>query len=126
MSAEKNDPPAYVSTETSAIAAVPAQPRTAAYRRYQIDPRDTATPEAMTKLLIALAEGRVLSAQSTEFLPRAMRDPTTFPDRLKASLLPGRTLAHTTGTSSSWAGVIAATNGVGIPSANEYPLTSAL
>ena len=119
MSAEKKDSPAYVSTETSAIAAVPAQRRTAAYRRYQIDPRDTATPEAVTKLLIALAEGRVLSAESTEFLLRAMRDPTTFPDRLNAGLRPGWTLGHTTGTSGSWAGVTAATNGVAIPSANE-------
>ena len=97
-----------------AVAAVPAKRRAAAYRHYQTDPRDTATPEAMTKLLIALADGRLLSPDSTEFLLRAMRDTTTFPDRLKAGLRPGWTLGHKTGTSGSWDGVTAATNDVGI------------
>jgi len=52
-----------------AIAAVPAQRRAAAYRRYQIDPRDSATPEAMTKLLITLVEGRVLAITLPRTVP---------------------------------------------------------
>jgi len=90
------------------------QRRADAYRRYQSGIRDTATPEGMTKLLVALVEGRLLSSESTKFLLRAMRDTTTFPDRLKAGLRPGWALAHKTGTSGSWAGVTAASNDAGI------------
>lgn len=97
-----------------AVAAVPKARRTAAYRKYQADPRDTATPEAMTALLYALAQGQLLSPASTEFLLLAMRDTTTFPDRLKAGLAPGWTIGHKTGTSGTWEGVTAATNDVGI------------
>jgi beta-lactamase class A len=97
-----------------AVAAVPKAKRAAAYRRYQSDPRDKATPQGMTELLWALAKGRLLSANSTEFLLQAMRDTTTFPDRLKAGLGPGWSIGHKTGTSGTWEGVTAATNDVGI------------
>ncbi len=97
-----------------AVAGVPKAKRAAAYRRYQSDPRDTATPQGMTELLWALAKGRLLSANSTEFLLQAMRDTTTFPDRLKAGLAPGWSIGHKTGTSATWEGVTAATNDVGI------------
>jgi beta-lactamase class A len=97
-----------------AVAAVPKARRAAAYHRYQMDQRDTATPRGMTALLHALAQGRLLSPGSTEFLLQAMRDTTTFPDRLRAGLAAGWTIGHKTGTSASWEGVTAATNDVGI------------
>jgi beta-lactamase class A len=97
-----------------AVAATPKAKRAAAYRRYQADERDTATPQGMTTLLWELAHGRLLSPASTEFLLRAMRDTTTFPDRLKAGLAPGWSIGHKTGTSGAWEGVTAATNDVGI------------
>jgi len=46
------------------------QRRAGAYRRYQSDIRETATPEGMTKLLVALVEGRLLSSES----PRRSRE----------------------------------------------------
>jgi beta-lactamase class A len=97
-----------------AIAAVPAAKRTQAYRYYQTDLRDTATPAGMTAFLLQLAQGKLLSPTSTEFLLQAMRDTTTFPDRLKAGLRPGWTLGHKTGSSGSWQGLTIATNDVGI------------
>ena len=43
-----------------------------------------------------------------------MAQTTTFPDRLKAGVSSGWTLAHKTGTSGTWRGVTAATNDVGV------------
>ncbi len=97
-----------------AIAAVPPLRRAEAYRRYQADPRDTATPQGMTQLLYKLAIGKILSPVSTHYLLQVMTQTVTFPDRLKAGVPPGWALAHKTGTSSSWHGLTAATNDVGI------------
>lgn len=97
-----------------AVDAVPARQRSIAYRHYRSDPRDTATPEGMATLLEQLATGKLLSASSTNFLLNVMTDTATFPDRLKAGVPGGWTLAHKTGTSSSWQGLTAATNDVGI------------
>jgi beta-lactamase class A len=97
-----------------AIQSIPEARRTAAWHRYQADPRDTATPRGMSSFLMALAEGRLLSSASTAYLLQAMADTATFPDRLKAGLAPGWTLGHKTGTSGTWKGVAAATNDVGI------------
>jgi beta-lactamase class A len=97
-----------------ARAAVPEPRRAAAYRRYQTDPRDTATPRGMAFLLYQLAHGKLLSESSTKYLMDVMKQTATFPDRLKAGLAPGWTLAHKTGTSGEWAGITAATNDVGV------------
>jgi beta-lactamase class A len=94
--------------------ALPAQQRDAAYRRYQADPRDTATPAGMAALLQALAGGKLLSKPSTAHLLKVMSETVTFPDRLKAGVPAGWTIGHKTGTSGSWNGVTAATNDVGI------------
>ncbi len=97
-----------------AVDNVPEDTRDAAYRRYQNDERDTATPRGMSSFLFALASGRLLSLESTTHLMNVMADTVTFPDRLKAGLAAGWTLAHKTGTSGDWKGVTAATNDVGI------------
>lgn len=97
-----------------AKAAVPRSRREAAFRAYQHDPRDTATPEGMATFLAALAEGRLLSPASTRYLLGVMERTTTAPDRLKAGTPTGWKLGHKTGTSGSWKGVTATTNDVGV------------
>jgi beta-lactamase class A len=118
--------PEYVDTAVfqEAVDAVPARQRNIAYRRYRSDPRDTATPEDMVTFLQQLATGKLLSASSTNFLLGVMTETTTFPDRLKAGVPKGWTLAHKTGTSGSWRGVTAATNDVGILRAPDGGLVS--
>ncbi|HTM47774.1 MAG TPA: class A beta-lactamase [Bryobacteraceae bacterium] len=97
-----------------AIQSVPEETRDASYSRYQADPRDTSTPKAMADFLYRLAEGKLLSRQSTEFIVTVMHATATFPDRLKAGLARGWKLGHKTGTSGAWKGVTAATNDAGI------------
>ncbi len=94
--------------------ALPKAKREAAFRKYQADVRDTATPRGMVSLLQALAEERLLSADSTTHLLRVRTETGTFPDRLKAGLAPGWTLGHKTGSSGGRGGVVVATNDVGI------------
>lgn len=97
-----------------AIDATPEAQRTAAYRKYQTDVRDTATPRGMTLFLWQLAAGKLLSRPSTDHLIQVMRQTATFPDRLRAGAPDGWKVAHKTGTSGGWKGVVAATNDVGI------------
>jgi beta-lactamase class A len=97
-----------------AMRRVPERDREAAYRRYQQDPRDTATPAGMAAFLNALAQGILLSPASTAHLLDVMTGTVTFPDRLKAGVTGGWSLAHKTGTSSTWQGTTAATNDVGV------------
>ena len=97
-----------------AKAAVPRSRREAAFRAYQRDPRDTATPQGMAVFLADLAEGRLLSPASTRYLLGVMERTTTSPDRLKAGTPAGWKLGHKTGTSGSWEGVTVATNDVGV------------
>ena len=97
-----------------AMDSLPEPTRDAAYRRYQADERDTATARGMSSFLLALATGKLLSPESTAHVLNVMANTVTFPDRLKAGLETGWTLAHKTGTSGDWKGVTAATNDVGI------------
>jgi beta-lactamase class A len=98
----------------AALAKVPEQRRDEYYKRYQTDPRDTSTPAGMALLLHRLAEGKLLKPSSTNHLLNVMSQTVTFPDRLKAGLKNGWTVAHKTGTSGGWKGVTAATNDVGV------------
>ena len=118
--------PEYVDAKVldAAIEAVPKERREKAYRAYQADARDTATPRGMTALLHRLARGQLLSARSTAFLMNVMEHTVTFPDRLKAGAGPGWIVGHKTGSSSSWEGVTAATNDVGVLRAPDGGLVS--
>jgi beta-lactamase class A len=78
----------------------------------------------MVALLDVLARGRMLSPSSTRRLLAIMAETKTFPDRLKAGLLPGWSLAHKTGTSGTWRGVTAATNDVGVLTAPDGGMVS--
>ena len=107
-----------------AYAAVPKAQHDAAFRAYQADPRDTATPRGMVSLLRSLAEGKLLTGARTRRLLDIMTQTVTFPDRLKAGTVEGWVLAHKTGTSGTWNGVTAATNDVGILTAPQGGLVS--
>jgi beta-lactamase class A len=67
--------------------------------RYAIDPRDTATPDAMVALLEAFWRGRDgLSPESHEHLLRLMIESKTGARRIKSRLPRGSIVAHKTGT----------------------------
>ncbi len=108
--------PEYVHPDNlhRAIAKVPAIRRSNAYRRYQVDLKDTATPFGMASLLQRLAAGELLGTSSTRFVLNTLAQTVTFPDRLKAGVPNGWLCMHKTGTSGSWRGVTAATNDVAI------------
>lgn len=97
----------------AAIAARPHAELAAAYRRYQTDPRDTTTPEAMGELLRKFVTFKLLSKRSTDYLMSVMERTKTGALRLTAGVPAGWRLGHKTGTSSSYGGVTAATNDVG-------------
>jgi beta-lactamase class A len=97
----------------AAVARVSEAKRDAAYKRYQADPRDTTTPEAMGLLLQKLVTGKLLSPQSTKYLMSVMERTETGPDRLLAGVPKGWKLGHKTGTSGSRFGVTCALNDVG-------------
>jgi len=98
----------------AAVAAVPGAERVAAFERYRRDPRDTATPRGMVAFLRALADGRLLSAPSTEHLLAVMGRTRTGPDRLRGGAPAGWRVAHKTGSSGAWRGLSVATNDVGV------------
>lgn len=80
------------------------------------DPRDTATPDAMADLLVAVHSGRGLSRASHQRLLEMMRQTRTGPNRIRALLPPGTTVAHKTGTGTPMtndAGLITLPDGAG-------------
>jgi beta-lactamase class A len=107
------------------LAAVPVPQRAAMLRAYLKDPRDTATPRGMLAFLRQLQGGELLSPASTKLLLRIMTQTSTGPDRIKAGLPKGATLAHKTGTARTDLGVNPAVNDVGIitlPDGRAYAL----
>ncbi|MCS6817649.1 MAG: class A beta-lactamase [Blastocatellia bacterium] len=88
--------------------AVAPQDREAAAKRFDIDPRDTTTPEAMVALLEKVFRGQALKPETTELLLDIMRRCRTGEARLKGMLPPGTGVAHKTGT------IGGTTNDVGI------------
>lgn len=84
------------------LAKVPAASREAALRRFQSDPRDTASPRALARLLVRLAGGELLSSPSTARLLGWMRGCLTGDQRLRARLPEGVVVMNETGT--QWMG----------------------
>ncbi|MBD3730481.1 MAG: serine hydrolase [Sphingomonadales bacterium] len=79
-----------------------------------IDPRDSATPRAMTQLLTGLYQGRWLSKQSRDVILSTMERCLTGKRRIPALLPAGVTVAHKTGSlsnTSSDIGIIQAPDG---------------
>jgi|DewCreStandDraft_5_1066085.scaffolds.fasta_scaffold00077_20 beta-lactamase class A len=88
--------------------AVEPEHREAAAKRFDEDPRDTTTPEAMVALLEQIYRGRALKRETTELLLDILRRCRTGEARLKGLLPPGTEVAHKTGT------IGGTTNDVGI------------
>jgi beta-lactamase class A len=82
--------------------------RAADVQAFNVDPRDTGTPEDMGNLLARIWKREVLSSESTDLLLSIMYRCDTGPGRLKGILPPGTRVAHKTGT------IGESTNDVGI------------
>jgi len=67
------------------------------------DPRDTTSAEAMTRLLRKVLESEALTQPSRDRLLAWMKDTMTGPNRIRAALPQGWSLAHKTGTSANGA-----------------------
>jgi beta-lactamase class A len=87
---------------------VPDSVRAAAARVFDADPRDTATPRAMTALLTRLWRGELLDSTRTTLLLDIMRRSTTGAGRIRGMLAPDVEVSHKTGT------IGGTTNDVGI------------
>lgn len=77
---------------------VTPESKSAAARNYAADRRDTASPEAMTKLLNRIYTGDVLRAESGRMLLEILERCQTGNRRIKAFLPPDTRVAHKTGT----------------------------
>lgn len=90
------------------LRSVPDSVRSLAARQFDRDPRDTATPRAMTALLAKIRRGEVLRDSTTAFLLDIMRRSTTGLGRIRGMLHPDVVVSHKTGT------IGGTTNDVGI------------
>jgi beta-lactamase class A len=96
--------------------AVPDSIRAQAARRFEHDPRDTATPRAMTSLLAKIWRREALGDSATALLLDIMRRSTTGAGRIKGMLHPDVVVSHKTGTIGSTTndvGIIALPDGAG-------------
>jgi beta-lactamase class A len=89
-------------------AAVKPEDRAAAAKRFDGDPRDTSTPDAMARLLERIHRKDLLKQNSGELLVDILRRCKTGEARLKGLLPQGTIVAHKTGT------IGGTTNDVGI------------
>ena len=93
---------------TELARAISDSARRVASQAFDVDPRDTSTPEGMANLLTKVWRGEALSRESTTLLLDILRRVSTGADRLKG-MLPASTLVrHKTGT------IGGTTNDVGI------------
>ncbi len=98
-------------------ALVPASVRRAALDRYLEDPEDGAHPAAIAQALGRLARGELLSASSTAYILDALMRTRSGPQRLRAGVPAGWTVAHKTGTGQEFEGRATGYNDVGIVTA---------
>jgi beta-lactamase class A len=78
--------------------AVPQREHMAAWRAQWVDPRDTATPDDMTRLLTLIWKRELLSPESAQRLFNVMQRCRTGKSRLIGMLPQGTVIAHKTGT----------------------------
>ena len=96
---------------------VPLARREALLDTYVANPPDGATPAATVAALARLQRGELLSPASTERLISILREVETGPNRLKAGLSAGWTLAHKTGTGQVLGGRQTGFNDIGLMTA---------
>ncbi len=75
-----------------------AEARAVAVAGFDSDPRDTATPLSVARLLARIDKGEMLKPDSRAFLLAVMARTRTGADRITAGLPTGATVAHKTGT----------------------------
>lgn len=90
------------------LEAVTEEEREVARTGFDADPRDTATPAGMARLLELVWRGEAISRSSSDLLLDIMRRSTTGTERIKGRLPRGTEVSHKTGT------VGTVTNDVGI------------
>lgn len=78
--------------------ALPDAHRQAARERYGTDPRDTATPEGMTDLLLTIHEGRGLTPESRAWILDILNRSPSGSGRMRGRLPRSTFVAHKTGT----------------------------
>lgn len=88
--------------------------RTARLAAYLADPDDSGTPLGLVSGLSRLKRGELLSPPSTERLIQILAATETGPNRLKAGLSPGWSIAHKTGTGQVMAELATGYNDVGL------------
>ena len=88
--------------------------RNRALKRYLAAPYDGASADGITRGLMLLKKGKLLSAGSTRHLLSLMRASRTGPLRLRSGLRDGWTLAHKTGTGQELGNLSTGYNDVGI------------
>lgn len=98
----------------TARAALPVDVRRAAMDRYLADPEDGASPLAITAALARLARGDLLSDASTRLMLGTLARVTSGPQRLRAGVPAGWTVAHKTGTGQDLNGMATGYNDIGI------------
>lgn len=77
---------------------LPEAHRQAARERYGTDPRDTATPDGMTELLLAIQEGTGLSIESRAWILAVLGRAESGRNRMRGLLPRSTFVAHKTGT----------------------------
>ena len=95
---------------------VPDSARAAAARRFNDDPRDTATPEGMARLLTRIWRKDVLRPETSDLLLDIMLRSTTGTGRIKGFLPPETPVSHKTGTiggTTNDAGIVTLPDGAG-------------
>ena len=97
-----------------ARARLPMAQRQALLGAYITDPLDGATPAGIAQALGMLAQGQLLSADSTNVLLEIMQHSKSGPMRLKGAVPPGWTVYHKTGTGQELAGLATGYNDVAI------------
>lgn len=91
---EQWTPPVFA----GALRASPAEARTEARKKFQDDPRDTATPDGMAQLLMGIHRKDLLKRETAELLLDIMRRCRTGAARIKGILPEGTPVAHKTGS----------------------------
>jgi beta-lactamase class A len=94
--------------------AVRPERRTAASRAFASLRPNTATPEAMARLLVRVYRGEALGKTSTSLLLDLLKRTVPAAHRIKGGLPSGTPVYHRPGTSGTYEGLTPATNDVGI------------
>jgi beta-lactamase class A len=94
----------------AAVEAVPAAVRARAATAYESDPRDSATPAGLTRLLVRLQRRELLNETSTTWLLDLMQQMRSRDGRIRAGLPKGTPAALRPGTSGTTGGIRAAHN----------------